>query len=165
MLNYKELAYNYKPEDEIKILLVGEAPPPSGRKYFYSVPQNYKPKSNIERDTSLPGTIFNHFFDKLPNNSSEYEKYLIKLKTNGIFLIDMYEHPIQVRNNKEDSLPIIFSDSNLENLDYRIQSLISEKSEIIFLLARTYKKEYILKLKNKFNTAKFIRWIDFRLKR
>lgn len=144
MLNYRMLANKYRPDNEIKILLVGEAPPPSGKKYFYNIPENYRPKANIEKDTSLPGTVFNHFFDRLPNNSKDYEDCLVMLKDNGIFLIDIYEQPIQVRNNKEKSLPVIFSDSNLEDLNSRIHSIISERTEIIFLLARTYKKKSLV---------------------
>jgi hypothetical protein len=36
---YEELANTYKPK-EIKILLIGEDPPPNGKSYFYKVPEN-----------------------------------------------------------------------------------------------------------------------------
>jgi hypothetical protein len=53
----------YKPES-IKVLLIGEAPAQNGS-YFYKVPEKYPTRnSSIEDDTSMPATIFNHYFGR-----------------------------------------------------------------------------------------------------
>jgi len=67
-LCYENLAKNYKPKN-IKILLIGEAPPHNRKSYFYKVPDNYTPKKPIIKDYSLPATIFNHYFGRRPSNS------------------------------------------------------------------------------------------------
>jgi len=166
--DYENLANNYKPS-LIKILLIGEAPPPSGKKYFYKVPENYFPSKSIENDTSLPGTIFNHYFGKRPNNSLEYENFLEQLKENGIFLIDMINEPLKIRDRKLDNginmtnLEKLFSDHNLRNLKNKVNKLKNEETISIFLFARNYKKIYKDILKDNFPDSEFIRWIDFRL--
>ena len=52
MINYVELAGKYKPES-IKVLLIGEAPPPNETSYFYKVPDKYPSRNTtIENDTN-----------------------------------------------------------------------------------------------------------------
>jgi len=152
----------YKPT-EIKILLIGEAPPPGGKTYFYKTPEKYTPTNKIESDTSLPGTIFNHFFKRRPLNTEEYGKFLDKLKRHGIFLIDIYEAPIKIRGNLEESLPIVFSEQNIDDLKQRVNKLISPDTTIVFLLARSYPKRYLSRLKAVLGNAEFVRWIEFRM--
>ena len=100
--NYKRMDYNtiagkYKPV-MIKILLIGEAPPPNQANYFYKVPDKYPTKkSTIENDSSLPATIFNHYFSRRPLNEKEYEKFLCLLKEKGVFLIDIIHKPLEIR--------------------------------------------------------------------
>lgn len=160
-IDYKELAKQYQP-DEVNILLIGEAPPPSKKSYFYMVPDIYSPKRDIRSDRSLPSTIFNHYFGRRPSDSKEYEIFLNKLKNNGIFLIDIYEEPIQIRNNQEN-LDLIFSVSNLDRLLIRVGNLCSKHTQVIFLLARSYSANYRKLLESKFPNAYFYRWIDFRI--
>ena len=88
-IDYRRLSEDFKP-DAIKVLLIGEAPPPNGKSYFYTIPEKYPTiKYSIEDDTSLPATIFNHYFGRRPLNEKEYEKFLCLLKEKGVFLIDI----------------------------------------------------------------------------
>jgi hypothetical protein len=102
-MNYEINASIYKPT-KIKTLLIGEAPPPNGKTYFYKVPDNYFASNQIEDDSSLPATIFNHYFGQRPKDSAEYDKYLVSLKENGIFLINMYKRPEIFRGDKEKKI-------------------------------------------------------------
>ena len=79
---------------KINTLLVGEAPPPNGKSYFYV------PKTGL-REESLPATIFNHYFGEIPKTKERYKVLLEKLRDDlGIFLIDIYEKPIRIREAK-----------------------------------------------------------------
>jgi len=161
-LNYNSLSNQYKPT-KIKILLIGEAPPPNGKTYFYKVPDNYSPKKTIEGDYSLSATIFNHYFGRRPNDRHEYEDFLNLLKRDGIFLIDMYKYPEDFRGNKELRRKL-FTDINIEKLLIEIKSLKNEESfKIIFLLARNYLKCQLDILRERFPTADLIRWKEFRM--
>lgn len=164
VMDYKSLSDNYKP-NKIKVLLIGEAPPPNGKSYFYKVPEKYPSrKSSIEDDTSLPATIFNHYFGRRPENPQEYEQFLKCLKERGIFLIDILNKPIVIRKKDgsidEDNLKILLSEENLNELDCTIKSLTNTDTKIIFLLART---KYLKVLKNKFPNVSYITWKCFRL--
>jgi hypothetical protein len=171
-INYNELASLYKPT-KISTLLIGEAPPPSGKKYFYLIPDKYNPRNPIEQDQSLPATVFNHYFGRRPNSPEEYRKFLICLKEHGIFLIDLINLPLRIRNNKEhgginiESIEQVFSDANLAVLNNRIEEIADANTEIIFLIARNYKKVYKSKLSITtgipFTKKNYIRWKDFRL--
>ena len=161
-LDYKKISATYKPTI-VKILLVGEAPPPKGDRYFYKIPEPYKLSSkDIEKDTSLPATIFNHYFGKRPATAEEYRRFLETLKENGIFLIDLYEKPEIFRNCPENLL-LLFSDENIQNFQNRVSKLTNKDTEIIFLLARNYRIQYRSLLKSHFPEAKLIRWKVFRL--
>ncbi len=96
-LDYNALAKSYKPK-VIKTLIIGEAPPSCGTKYFYKAFQMSKAK--LENDYSLPATIFGHYFGKKPTDIDEYEKMLRVLQSNNIFLIDIHDEPIQVATRK-----------------------------------------------------------------
>ena len=164
MIDYRGQANKYRP---IKIitLLIGEAPPPSGSRYFY-LPVDMKNTRVIEKDTSLPATIFNYYFGKRPYSKAEYEVFLNKLKDGEIFLIDIIDKPLRIRDRKSKSG---FNDKNLKYLISQIQYLKEkienlgidiEDGKIIFLLAGSkYKKE----LKAEFPKSQFIRWKDFRM--
>lgn len=169
-MDYNKLADKYKPE-KIKILLIGEAPPPNGKNYFYKVPEKYPiRKSTIENDTSLPATIFNHYFGRRPIDEKEYEEFLGLLKEKGVFLIDIIHEPLEIRRKDKslniENIDILVSPKNLDNLITRIESLpISDEIEIIFLLARkNYKKRLKDYLKGKIKSEPAYRaWKDFRM--
>ena len=143
-MNYENLAWLYKPEI-IKTLLIGEAPPLSGKKYFYDIPKEYKPRNcTIENDTSLPATIFNHYFGTMPKNEKEYQIYLNLLKNRGVFLIDIINKNLEIRKkdrtlNKEN-IKLLVSEDNLKELKQRIRNISNENTKIIFLF-RLYKGE------------------------
>jgi hypothetical protein len=173
-IDYESLSINFKPV-KICILLIGEAPPPNGIKYFYNVPDNYSPLKSIEDDTSLPASIFNHYFGKRPKNSEEYRIFLDCLTKNGIYLIDMINQPIKIRDRKLkgglniENLDKIFSDDNLSKLMSKINQIIEAETQIIFLFPRRYKKELKEKLKAyldnhlAINRITFRYWKEFRL--
>jgi hypothetical protein len=121
MIDYELERNKYRPE-RIKTLLIGEAPPPSGKSYFY-VPKEMSLGRSIEDDTSLPATIFNHYFGRRPNNISEYKKFLIELKNMGVFLIDIIDEPIKIRGDKENENYLI---SKLPELKLKIKALNEE---------------------------------------
>ncbi len=77
MINYFKISEKYRPL-KIKTLLIGEAPPFSGKKYFY-LPDTIQNRIR-EENTSLPATIFYHYFDTVPRDVVEYEKFLIELQ-------------------------------------------------------------------------------------
>jgi hypothetical protein len=163
-MDYEKLAQTYKPQT-VKTLLIGEAPPPNGTSYFYKAPDKYPTrKSSIEDDTSLPATIFNHYFGRRPKDPQEYEQFLECLKEKGIFLIDIINEPLEIRKKdrslNQDNINKLLSENNLKDLNQRIQSLTNKETQIIFLLART---KYLKVLKNKFQNVSFITWKCFRL--
>lgn len=162
-IDYESFSKKYKP-DIVKILLIGEAPPPNGKSYFYKIPEKYPIRNySIEDDATLPATIFNHYFGRRPNDPNEYESFLNCLKDKGVFFIDLFKEPEKFRGNKKNQEKI-FTDDNIKHLEKEICSLGSDDSiKIIFLLARQYTKNHLNKLKSKFQHAAFIRWKDFRI--
>lgn len=157
-LDYKDIALKYRPLNKITTLLIGEAPPPNGLKYFYL------PSFPIKK-ISLPSTIFSHYFGKLPQSSEEYHTYLDLLKHNGIFLIDICETPLQIRiaNNlggiNQDNLEILIS--HIPNLREKIneKNIEVDEENIVFLLAR---RNYRKILVNEFPNSKLYSWKEFR---
>jgi hypothetical protein len=156
-INYTKEAGKYRPK-KIKTLLIGEAPPPSGKTYFYI------PKVPVRKD-SLPATIFQHYFGKNPKTEKEYTEMLKRLQKKGIFLIDIYDEPIRILDKSKPRW------RDMENLDKVIKEIpklrgkmkkrkINIKDEnITFLLARNdYKKE----IKQMFPASKLISWKKFR---
>jgi len=159
IIDYTKERNKYKPE-LVKTLLIGEAPPPSGKTFFY-VPKQISNNRTIENDTSLPSTIFNHYFDRRPETIEEYKEFLKMLTQQNIFLIDILDEPIKIRGNKENENYLI---SKIPDFREKVKSFGIELDEKywIFLLARNSYKKYINK---EFPLAQKIRWIDFRLKR
>jgi hypothetical protein len=156
-IDYLFESEKYKP-NHISVLLVGEAPPPSKKRYFY-LPRDLSNNQPVEEDTSLSATIFNHYFKKRPSTRKEYQQFLLKLKQRGIFLIDICDDPIRVRNCPEGVQRIIDEIPNLRDKIYQRAIKISDE-DIIFLLPRpSYKKH----LRRYFPDSKFVRWKDFRL--
>jgi hypothetical protein len=94
-IDYLRESDKYRPKT-IKTLLVGEAPPFSGKTYFYA-PCMLPNAIPVENDRSLPATIFNHYFQERPRTTGQYINFLLKLKEKGIFLIDICTEPIKVR--------------------------------------------------------------------
>lgn len=158
MIDYELERNKYRPE-RVKTLLIGEAPPPSGKVFFY-VPKKMSLGRSIEDDTSLPATIFNHYFGRRPKDITEYKKFLNELKNMGVFLIDIIDEPIKIRGIKQNENYLI---SKLPELKIKINELNEEipEKEWIFLLARS---SYKRKLREHYPFAKKIRWKDFRLK-
>ena len=159
MIDYIRIRKKYKPK-EIRTLLIGEAPPPNGKTYFY-IPRDMSQARNIENDRSLPATIFNHYFDRRPSTIVEYEDFLLDLKERGIFLMDIIDDPIKIRDNIENEKYLV---SQIPNLRNKIKSMgISlEEEHWVFLLARTSYRSII---KREFPDSMTINWIDFRVKR
>jgi hypothetical protein len=156
-IKYSKEAGKYRPE-LIKTLLIGEAPPPTGKTYFYI------PKVPV-RKGSLPATIFQHYFGMIPKTEKEYTDMLKSLQKDGIFLIDIYDEPIRILDKTKPKW------RNMENLDKLIREIpkLSEKMKkrkinikdenITFLLARNdYKKE----IKQNFPDSKLVSWKKFR---
>lgn len=155
----------FKPS-KIQILLIGEAPPPNSDKHFYVVPQKYKPsKLTIDRDSSLPSTIFNHYFKRLPTDELEYEVFLKCLMNKGIFLIDIINERLEIKKWRQPvnqtSVSKLISNENLNDLKCRIKKLIQSDTKIIFLLPTG--RPYVKKLREEFQDASFVNWKCFRL--
>ena len=156
-INYFQESEKYRPET-IKTLLVGEAPPSSGKTYFY-VPKPMSDKIPIQKDRSLPATIFNHYFQTRPTTKDEYVDLLLRLKKKGIFLIDICDDPIKVRGNPGGEQRIINDIPKLRN-KIASRGIKVADEEIVFLLART---NYLKHIRNEFPNSKHIRWIHFRM--
>lgn len=156
-IDYHQASERYRPTT-IKTLLVGEAPPPSRKTYFY-VPRAMDDSIPIRKDRTLPATIFHHFFQTRPTTEDEYIDLLCRLKDNGIFLIDICDDPVQVRGSCEGELRII---EELPKFPCKMESknIRVPDEDIIFLLARNSYEKYIEDL---YPTSKRIRWIDFRM--
>ena len=154
-VNYAELSKNYKP-NKIKTLLIGEAPPQSGKSYFYL------PVDKVYY-RSLPGTIFIHYFGILPQGKNEYVYFLNELKRRGIWIIDITDEPVQVWINRKkwiknpNSINTIVK--NIPVLKNRILDMGINEKDIIFLLART---DYIKNLRIYFPLSRMITWSKFR---
>lgn len=158
MIDYDKERRLYKPK-KINTLLIGEAPPPNGKTFFY-IPKHLSLAKDIKNDTSLPATIFNHYFGKRPENIKEYTCFLESLKSNGIFLLDILDEPLKIRENKTNELYLI---NQLPNLRKKITlwNIDTPEENWIFLLARTSYKKYI---NIHFPKSSKVRWIDFRMK-
>ena len=156
-INYLTESEKYRPK-RILTLLVGEAPPPNRKTYFY-IPNAKPDKVNIEKDRSLPATIFNHYFGKRPENDVEYRLFLRELQREGIFLIDICDEPLKVRNSPE-GLQRIIDDIPMLRGKMKRREISVPDEDIVFLLAReNYKKH----LRKEFPISHMIRWIDFRM--
>ena len=157
-IDYCRESEKFRPK-QIKTLLVGEAPPPGGDKYFY-VPCSIPLRGPVELDRSLPATIFNHFFQSRPADATEYLDMLCRLQQLGIFLVDICEEPVRVRNNPAGLMRIV---SEIPLLRERLlaRGITVDDTAIIFLLAR---RNYAANIRQEFPTSTLVRWIDFRIR-
>lgn len=156
-IDYFVQSEKYRPEI-IETLLVGEAPPPSGKTYFY-LPTTLHQNVPIDQYRSLPATIFYHYFKRLPVDEEEYHEFLLKLKQLRIFLVDIVDEPIRVRASPEGVRRIVDAIPKLPaKLKHRNIDIADER--IIFLLAR---KNYQKWIREVFPKSNRVRWIDFRL--
>jgi hypothetical protein len=156
-INYRDQSQKYRPTS-IKTLLVGEAPPASGKAYFYFP----KPMSNarpIQNDNSLPATIFHHYFQTRPSDCEDYIEHLRKLQKCKVFLIDICDDPITVRRCPEGRERIIQEIPKLrDKMKERAIEVLDQ--DIIFLLAR---KTYLQHIHQEFEDSRYITWKDFRM--
>jgi len=154
-MDYSQLAEDYKPH-KINTLLVGEAPPQSGKSYFYS-----PTKSGKVNEISLPSTVFKHYFGKLPQNRKEYLSFLDSLFDMGIWVIDITDKPVKVWKEKYvldmDVIQEIIN--SLPVLKNRIKDLEVDEKDVIFLAARRNYKKDIRKL---FPASTVVEWSKFR---
>ena len=160
-INYFQESEKYRPKT-VRTLLIAEAPPPTGTKYFY-VPRAMPTKVPVEKDTSLPATIFQHYFKKRPETVDAYIDFLNRMRGAGIFLMDIADEPIRIRERggiNQDNLQYLIS--KIKTLRTRIKNrgIFIDDENILFLLPR---KHYKKQLDEEFPNSKKIRWIDFRL--
>ncbi len=156
-IDYLVQSEKYRPVI-IETLLIGEAPPPSGKTYFY-MPTTLRRSVPIEQNRSLPATIFHHYFKQLPVDEEEYHEFLLKLKQIHVFLVDILDEPIRVRDSPEGVQRIIQSIPELRaKLEYRNIDIADD--QIVFLLAR---KNYQKWIREAFPESNRVRWIDFRM--
>ncbi len=163
-INYFKESEKYRPK-EVKTLLVGEAPPSSGKTYFY-VPKAMSNKRPIKNDRSLPATIFCHYFRERPERVERYIELLNKLKDRGIFLMDIVDEPIKISDRKlkggiiQENIEYLINQIPLLRNKISSRGIDIEDENIIFLLARKHYKRH---LDEEFPNSHKIRWIDFRL--
>ena len=156
-IDYIALSEKYRP-DTITTLLIGEAPPPSGKRYFY-LPQKMSDTRPIKTDTSLPATIFYHYFQRRPTTEDEYKFLLLQLQQAGIFLIDICDEPIKVRGCEQGVQRISEEVGNLRR-KMSARGICVADHNIVFLLAR---KNYLKHIRREFPDSQYIPWIDFRM--
>ena len=132
-IDYIAESDKYRP-DNIQTLLVGEAPPPNRTSYIY-VPENMRNAQNVQNDRSLPATIFNHYFGRRPADKNEYRDFLLRLKKLGVFIVDIYDQPIKVRNNQKGLEKIVMAIPKLRG-KLRDRGILVDEKRMIFLLAR-----------------------------
>jgi len=158
-IDYLAQSEKYRPE-VIETLLVGEAPPSNGKTYFY-LPTTVRSSVPIDSNRSLPATIFYHYFQRLPADEEEYAELLLKLKELRVFLVDIVDEPIRVRNSPDGIRRIIEAIPNLRgNLESR--NIDINEEQIVFLLAR---KTYQKWIRGAFPKSRLVTWIDFRMRR
>jgi hypothetical protein len=156
-VNYSKIANKYRPK-KITTLLVGEAPPPNRKSYFY-LPIEMNPNRNRRKYVSLPATVFFHYFKRVPKNINEYIVFLKRFQKRGIFLIDIVDEPIRVRGNPEGVCKIIKGIRSLRK-NIKKKKINIEDKNVIFLLARKGYEKYI---KQEFPNSERIYWVDYRV--
>jgi len=155
-IDYLAQSEKYRP-DVVETLLVGEAPPPNGKSYFY-LPATLRNTRSIRDNRSLPATIFYHYFQKLPASEEEYADFLSRLKELPVFLVDIFDKPIKVRGSPEGMRQIVEAIPALRAKLKRRDIEVAEK-RIVFLLAR---KNYRKQISEEFPKSSLVPWIDFR---
>ena len=164
-IDYLAESEKYRPR-KARTLLMGEAPPPSRRTYFYVPPKTMNNRRPICKDTSLPSTIFWHYFGERPTSKERYIQLLNCLKRKGIFLVDIVDWPLRVRIRGKgvdpDALRIIKREIPKLRTKLKRRKINVQDKDIVFLLPRLrYKRE----LKEEFPCSSYIRWICFRMSR
>lgn len=160
MINYDELAKKFKPA-HIRELLIGEAPPPTEKSYFY---MPTKPGAGFH--FSLPGIVFRHYFGKIPKNIEEYIEFLNQLKDMGVFIIDITNEPLEVsRKIPGEKWPKIVPESieELKNalpaLKKRIEKMGIDERNVTFVLPRQH---YLSNIKQLFPDSNIYKsWKSF----
>ena len=156
-INYLAQSEKYRPE-VIETLLIGEAPPPDRKTYFY-LPTALRNNVPIDRNRKLPATIFHHYFKTLPVDEEKYHELLLKLKQLRVFLVDIVDKPIRVRNSPDgvrqiiEAIPKLRAKLEGRNIDIRDE-------RIVFLLAR---KNYRKWIREAFPKSRLVPWKDFRM--
>ena len=158
IIDYLKESENYRP-NVIKQLLIGEAPPPSKNAYFYIPPKRCKIGLLIEKDRSLPATIFYHYFQQRPKTTDDYHALLQRLREKGVFLLDICDEPIKVRHCPDGVQRIIDEISNLRK-KMAARGITVADRDVVFLLPRM---SYLKYLKRAFPESKYVRWKEFRL--
>jgi hypothetical protein len=163
-IDYHGLSERYKPS-KIETLLVGEAPPPAETRYFY-LPMEMNPNRDIRGYTSLPATIFYHHFQKIPQSIEEYKELLSELQNKGIFLLDILDEPIRVRDRRflkqinPDSLQKVIDAIPKLRDKMKIRKIEVNDKNIIFLdPSHGYEKHVAIE----FPSSKIIKWVDYRM--
>eukprot|EP01112_Ceratiomyxa_fruticulosa_P009125 TRINITY_DN237_c0_g1_i5.p1 TRINITY_DN237_c0_g1~~TRINITY_DN237_c0_g1_i5.p1 ORF type:complete len:170 (+),score=34.57 TRINITY_DN237_c0_g1_i5:197-706(+) len=96
----KQAALKYKP-DEIRLLLVAEAPPSADDRYFYF--------EDVPTQDALFRYVTKILFSLPPSRSREKIPHLKMLKDNGVFLIDVQETPIEGKAKLKPHIPSLVS--------------------------------------------------------
>jgi hypothetical protein len=155
-IDYLFHSEKYRPE-VIETLLVGEAPPPRGETYFY-LPATMRRTKQIRDNRSLPATIFHHYFQELPRDEKEYVDFLLRLKAQRVFLIDIFDSPFKVRDSTEgvrqivEAIPLLRGKMKSRNIEIK-------DGRITFLLARN---DYRRHIRQEFPRSRTVPWVDFR---
>lgn len=157
-IDYVAASEKYRPA-RIKALLVGEAPPPSGKTYFYVPSAISRAHIPIDQDTSLPSTVFHHYFQQRPRNTEEYHFFLVRLQEMGVFLIDIYDDNLKVRNSDDGLQRIIDAIPRLRQ-KMRDRHILVEDRDITFLLAR---RSYSSVIRREFPESLRVPWKKFRI--
>ncbi len=157
-INYKDEAEKYMPTHSIRALLVAEAPPSDKKSYFY-VPKAMNPASSIENQRNLAATVFWHYFHEIPGTRKDYERLLKKLKKRRIFLVDICDEPIRVRNSPE-GLARIKSEIPKLRRKLKDRGITISEDKIVFLHARRNYSKY---LRSEFRESKHTCWMCFRM--
>ena len=123
--------------------------------------------ANVEKDTSLPSTIFNHYFNQRPANDCEYSSFLFSLQERGIFLVDIVDEPIKVADRSFNgwvnpkNLERVRDEIGTLKLRLKERGIVVPENRMIFLLAR---RHYEKDIRAEFPQAHRIKWKDFRMK-
>lgn len=156
VIDYRSESEKYRPQ-VVNTLLVGEAPPASRQTYFY-VPRQIPISRPIEDDRSLPATIFQHYFGTRPRSKDEYTDFLVTLKDQGVFLVDICDEPIKVRDSDVGVCRIISEIPRLGQ-KLRMRGVVVSEDAMIFLLAR---RNYESHIRHAYPRAPRVTWKWFR---
>lgn len=158
-IDHKALQAQFRPT-LIRTLLIGESPPSHRRTYFYQ-PAGMRLNMSADQDSSLPATIFCHYFGDRPSTNDVYSRYLHALKDAGIYLIDILEEPTLVRGSLE-GLSRVRSEIPLLSKRLTDEGISTPEQDWIFLLPR---RDYSTLIKQHYPDAQRVYWADFRRSR